>query len=105
MLCTCLRSTILLGKNQISMYFGLSPPTLDEFLAPREYLGAEVSAESLPAIEKVDDLIDNDIPPPQSTPRYGTTDDDVHPEDAELRLPDSPADAESSLRGVHEMLV
>lgn len=92
------RRTILLGKNQISTYFGMSPPTLNEFLAPRQYLGAEVSAEALPAIEEVGDLIDEDLPPPRAHPFNDPVDDDAHPPDLDMALPDSPAEAESLLR-------
>jgi hypothetical protein len=42
MCCSVLTRTIIRGRNQISMYFNLNPPTLAEYLAPRMYLGPDL---------------------------------------------------------------
>jgi hypothetical protein len=66
-------------------------------------LGAEVAAESLPAIQKVDDLIDSELPPPRADPVNGVADDDAHPEDADMQLPESPDEAEGAVLALREM--
>ena len=79
--------TLCCRGNSISRHFGLEPPSMEEYFAPREHLGAVVDVPVDPSLEDMTGGRRRELPAAAPHPRAVRDDDDDADRDVQFRVP------------------